>query len=330
MTKPRIAIIGAGLAGLSAAKELESRAEVTVFDKSRGVGGRLATRYADPYKFDHGAQYFTAKTDAFKTFIKPLEEKGLIARWNANFVEFDNGAIVQERQWDSNFPHYVGVPKMNEIGKYLAHDMDVKLGTQIAAIERGNDKWILKDSNDNEYPNFDWVIVATPSHQAVNILPQNFVHKVAVSNIKMQGCFTLMLGLSEPLELGWEAALVKNSNLSWVSVNSSKPNRSKEYSLVVHSSNYWADENIDADKTWVQEQMLAELSALIKQDIQPKLIHNVLHRWRYANVAKQETDGFLIDNTNKIAACGDWLVQGRVEAAFTSGHTLAKEISKML
>lgn len=326
MTKIKVAIIGAGLAGLTAASELKNKANVTVFDKSRGVGGRLATRYADPYKFDHGAQYFTAKTDAFKAFIKPLEQKGFIARWDANFVEFDNGAIVQERQWDANFPHYVGVPKMNEIGKHLAQDIDVRLGTQITAVEKRNNKWLLKDSDENEYPNFDWVIVATPSHQAVNILPQNFEYKEAVGNIKMQGCFTLMLGLSEPLDLAWEAALIKNSSLSWVSVNSSKPNRNKGYSLVVHSSNNWADENIEADKTWVEKQMLTELSVLLKQDIQPKLIHNVLHRWRYANVVKQDTKEYLIDDTNKIAVCGDWLVQGRVEAAFTSGYSLAKNL----
>lgn len=330
MTKPRIAIIGAGLAGLSAAKELESIAEITIFDKSRGVGGRLATRYADPYKFDHGAQYFTAKTEAFKAFIKPLEEKGLIARWDARFVEFDNDVIVQEKQWGENFPHYVGVSKMNEIGKYLSQGIDVKLGTQIIAIDNQSNKWLLKDSNKNEYPNFDWVIVATPSHQAINILPQIFEHKDAVSNIKMQGCFTLMLGLVEPLELGWDAARIKNSALSWVSVNSNKPNRSKEYSLVVHSNNNWADENIEIDKTLVQKQMLAELSVLLKQEIQPKLINIVLHRWRYANVPKQNTEGFLVDATNKVAVCGDWLIQGKVEAAFTSGYTLAKSMNKML
>lgn len=219
---------------------------------------------------------------------------------------------------------------MNEIGKFLAQDLDIKLGTQIISIDKHNTKWLLKDSDGNEYVDFDWVIVATPSHQAINILPNNFKHKQLVSDIKMQGCFTLMLGFSEPLELGWETALIKNSNLSWVSVNSSKPNRSKEYSLVVHANNIWADEHIEDDKEWVQAQMLAELSALLKQEIQPKLIYNVLHRWRYANVTKQNTESFLIDNTNKIATCGDWLVQGRVEAAFTSGHTLAKEISKML
>lgn len=41
---PRLAIIGAGLSGLTLASELDGFAEVTVFDKSPRVGGRIATR----------------------------------------------------------------------------------------------------------------------------------------------------------------------------------------------------------------------------------------------------------------------------------------------
>ncbi|AJI69041.1 NAD(P)-binding protein [Francisella tularensis] len=73
----KIAIIGAGIAGLTAAKILKDCAQVIVFEKSRGVSGRMSTRYADPYYFDHGTQYFTAKSTDFKEFLKPMIDNGI-------------------------------------------------------------------------------------------------------------------------------------------------------------------------------------------------------------------------------------------------------------
>ena len=67
----RVAVIGAGLSGL-AARELSESSEVTVFEKSRGYGGRMATRYGGDFEFDHGAQFFTARSAEFQEFLEPL------------------------------------------------------------------------------------------------------------------------------------------------------------------------------------------------------------------------------------------------------------------
>ena len=77
----KIAIIGAGMAGLTAAHFLNGYAGVTVFEKSKGPGGRLSTRHHGSFAFDHGAQFFTSKTDEFTRFIRPFIEKGIITRW---------------------------------------------------------------------------------------------------------------------------------------------------------------------------------------------------------------------------------------------------------
>ncbi len=53
-----------------------------------------------------------------------------------------------------------------------------------------------------------------------------------------------MLGYEQPLELDFDAALVKGFDISWISVNSSKPSRDNNYTLLVHSTNKWAQENI--------------------------------------------------------------------------------------
>ncbi len=329
-TKPNVAIIGAGLAGLTVANKLKNVAHVTVFEKSRGVGGRLATRYAETYKFDHGAQFFTVKTDEFQEYIQPLLKENIIVRWDACFVEFKGSEIVQKRQWDSEYPHYVGNPKMNEVGKYLEKELHIRLNTKIETITKKGKDWELIDADGNTQGVYNIIVVASPAQQTLELLPPYFKHYSAVSNLKMQGCFTLMLGFKEPLPLNFDAALVKEADISWISVNSSKPNRTEPYSLVVHATNNWADEHIEDSKTDVQTHLLKELERILGIDVKLNLVHNVIHRWRYANITKQHGDPAMYDSKNKIGICGDWLIQGRVESAFTSGNFLAQEIVKKL
>ena len=95
--KSKIAIIGAGISGLSAAHLLKDFADITLFEKERGVSGRMSTRRAGPYFFDHGAQYFTARTKNFQDFIQPLLEEGIIERWNARYVKFKGNQIIERR-----------------------------------------------------------------------------------------------------------------------------------------------------------------------------------------------------------------------------------------
>ncbi|MBY0428616.1 MAG: NAD(P)-binding protein [Alphaproteobacteria bacterium] len=86
--KKRVAIIGAGLSGLTLAKQLSLSADIVIFEKARGVGGRMATRYAEQYFFDHGTQFFTVRTKAFKNFIEPYLQSGLVAEWKGKAITF--------------------------------------------------------------------------------------------------------------------------------------------------------------------------------------------------------------------------------------------------
>ena len=95
----RIAIIGAGFAGLVCAKLLkQSGYNCTIFEKSRGVGGRMATRRNDAYSFDHGAQFFYVKTPQFNDFLTPLKKQGIIAPWHARFNEYNHTQLITKRQ----------------------------------------------------------------------------------------------------------------------------------------------------------------------------------------------------------------------------------------
>ena len=106
----KLAIIGAGISGLSLANLLKDKFQITIFEKARGVSGRMSTRRAEPYFFDHGAQYFTARTDEFQKFLKPMLDNGLVKRWDARYVKFDHDQIIERKNWQDDEPRYVGVP----------------------------------------------------------------------------------------------------------------------------------------------------------------------------------------------------------------------------
>ena len=321
----KIAVIGAGLSGLTVSDGLKDVADVTVFEKARGVGGRMSTRYADPYQFDHGAQYFTARSDEFQDFLKPHIESGLVQEWQPKVVTLAAGEKPYKRDWFE--PHYVVAPRMNMLVKELAKDIDVSIKVEISKLEKGADGWVLHDREGGAHGSFDWVVSSAPSHQAANLIPQDFNAYDRIANSKMDGNYTLMLGLKETWENGWQAAEVKNSPIGWIALNSHKPNRETEASLVVQSTNDWAEEHIE-DVEGAKATMIKALHGLIE-----KLpTYDVLgfHRWRYASAPESKGDAYLIDESQKLGVCGDWLIKGRVEAAYLSGFKLSQALKNAL
>ena len=326
----KIAIIGAGISAITLAKNLEKTSNVSLFEKSRDVGGRMATRLSSPYEFDHGAQFFTAKNPDFKKFISPLLKENIIQQWNARFAEFRNDKILRTITWDSEYPHYVGVPGMNSISKHLSRDLDVKLNTKVnKVIKNSSNIWQLFDNNSNNLGEFDWVISTAPAIQSAEILPQLFKYHNNLLDRKMIGCFSLMLGFKKPLPLLWDAALITGTDISWASVNSSKPGRSKSFTMLIHSTNAWAEQHLSDNPQRVISHLTKEASRVIKHNTsQADFID--LHAWKYANIDKQEKSEVFIDYDNKLASCGDWLIQGRIESAFEAGFMMAKEIKKII
>ena len=140
----KIAVIGAGLSGLTFAHLFQDYADITLFEKARGVGGRMSTRRAEPYFFDHGAQYFTARIKRFQDFIQTLIGKGIIERWNARYVKFRGNQIIERRSWLDEEPRYVGVLSMSHIAKFLTQGLNIHINTRIASLKRQG-TWQLTD-----------------------------------------------------------------------------------------------------------------------------------------------------------------------------------------
>lgn len=322
-----IAIIGAGMAGLTDANILKDFANITVFEKARGVSGRMSTRYADPYFFDHGAQYFTVKTNEFSDFIQPMIDTNIIKPWDADFVEIKDNTITKQSKWNDEFKHFVGCPKMNAIAQYLAKDLDIRINTRVGSILKDNNIWKLSDDNDCHLGDFDWVVYAIPVDQLQELLPTDIRFYSDIKDTKMDACLSLMLGFDETLDIDFNAAMIHDDTISWISVDSSKPDRNTPDCLLIHSTNDWANKNIDKDRETIKQQMLDKVRSIIDFN-EPS--YSTLHAWRYANIGKQNSPAFFNDDNQKISACGDWCIKGRVESAFTSAYQLANHIKKEL
>jgi predicted NAD/FAD-dependent oxidoreductase len=329
MVKKNIAIIGAGISGLILAEELKSIANIKIFEKARGVGGRMSSRSFENFTFDFGAQFFTAKSLEFKNYIAPLIQQKIVEKWHANFVEIDGNKITYNRQWNLANEHYIASPKMNSLAKYLAkqleNSVEIILQKKISKIKKIKKIISLFDEEENLCGKFDLVILTIPSDQAIEILPKNFGFFEILKDKKMSPCFSVMLGLKSKPKLDWDCAYLKNSKLSWIAFESSKPSRSSSESLTLLSRNSWASENLERDLQEIKNELIAEFEYATNSKI-TDILHSDIHRWKYANIEKQKGEKFIYDEKNSIALASDYFIQGRIECAFQSAMALAFEL----
>lgn len=322
--QPRIAIIGAGLAGVTLASLLAKHAKVEVFEKSRGLGGRMATRHAGTVDFDHGAQYFTIRDPAFHALLEPALDAGVVQAWNRPLHRIDAEGkldVLPDRS-----ARFVAQPAQTALAKFLARSLTVTRDTKITGIEGGPGRWWLMTERGESFEPFQWVISTAPAPQTLALLPLDPDDASAVQNVRMSGCFTLMLPLPQGFTLPFSAAQVEHPVLSWIAANHTKPERGAAPAIVVHSNNAWAETHLEADLGWVKARMATALLALLPTLPPAALDSGILHRWRYASVEQPLGKPFLLDADRQIAACGDWCIGNRVEAAFQSAAALAETL----
>lgn len=330
MPLPRIAIIGAGIAGLTAATVLSPHAEVLVVDKSRGVGGRMASRRAGEFCFDHGAQFFTARSKAFRDFLQRWIATGDVSVWTPRVLTLEAGAKPYRRDWFE--PHYVGIPSMTALPKALAAALTLKLQWEVARVERSGVHWWLHATDGSSEGPFDWVIATAPAPQILQWFSPTFAGMHALQQVHYAPCFALMLGFTELPELRWDAARVKSSPLDWIVRGNHGSQQSHGHSLLLHSTHKWASEQLEADSGSITTTLLNALDAAVGQQLPtPQL--SLLNRWRYAAATHTTESHCELDVANQLGACGDWSVfsdvdngGARVESAFQSARALANKL----
>lgn len=318
---PRIAVIGAGISGLICARTLHDLGlEVTVFEKSRGPGGRTATRRADSgISFDHGAQYFTARDPQFVRQVKAWTEQGVVAEWTGRIVTIE-GAIV--RPTTDQPQRNVGVPGMTAMAGQLAADLRVRLETRIIRLARVDNNWQVTDAAGQMHGPFDHVIVSLPAPQAADLLIDHAL-AAEVRAIPMTPCWAVLAAFEGRIEAAWDGAFVHGSPLAWVARHSSKPGRdcSKDC-WVLHASPDWSTAHQDLARDNVQATLLSAFASITNA---PALdpVHLDAHRWLFSATPLSLDRLVLFDGDTGLVVCGDWLAGGRVEGAFLSGIAAA-------
>jgi len=329
-------VIGAGWAGLTAARALvKGGREVVVLEKSRGPGGRSATRRADGARFDHGAQYFTVRGARFGRHLQQWRDAGLVQPWRPRLAVIGERPARTEtgetRAEDTN--RFVCVPGMNGVCRYMAADLDCRFEQRVnrLAFER---HWRLA-LDSGESLRARRLLITAPPAQAAELLGEDDRLYDQLAAVAFQPCITGMLAFNKPLDPGFDAAFVNQPGaLSWVACNSSKPERTGN-NWVLHADGQWSDDNLGAPLECLAERLAEAFAELIGERLSKPLPGTSLqlaHRWRYSQAAQaldqelisqaaQALDQELIaDSERRLAIAGDWLAGSRIEGAWTSGR----------
>jgi renalase len=319
-----VAVIGAGVAGLLCARTLaEHGVPVTIFEKSRGLGGRCATRRIDAWQFDHGAQYFTVRDPRLAPLVERWRLQGLIALWQGTL------AVREKGQWQPakrGVHRWVAVPGMSALGAHLAEKLDVRRNTMVERIERAGDRWRLMSDSGDDLGSFSVVLVCVPSPQALHLLTPvaPALAQLAAAAV-MHPIWATMLALPDRPGVTWDGAFLNDDEtLSWISRNASKPGRDAGEAWVLHATREWTLRHLEESTDSVSEMMTTAFQHATGCTTRP--VHAVSHRWRYALPDPVVAAPALYDAALGLGAAGDWCGGARVEGALLSGIALAEHV----
>jgi len=321
----RIAVIGAGIAGLACARELaRADAKATVFERSRGLGGRLGTRRQGNLAFDHGAQFITARSRSFVKYAEVAARAGVLGRWSPRILEDDRPWEAPVEDW------YVGQPGMSALARPMSRNVELQAGVGVHEIIQSQRGWELKTDSGRQNHIFDAVAVAVPAPQALTLLGphgRTFRH---LHEVRMAPCWAGMFAFDQPVDVGADVRRWTQGPLTWAACDSSKPNRPPgPQCWVVHASIDWSREHLEADAAEISRLLLGEFTKATGCRL-PAPVHAQAHRWRHAFVEQPLGLPCLVDEEIAAGTCGDWCIAPRVEAAFESGRALAHSLLSMV
>jgi renalase len=327
----KVAVIGAGVAGASCARALTAAGvSVHVVDKSRGPGGRLATRRLEwldaqgrqrIVKVDHGAPAFAASEPDFRQFLADAIPSGSLTAWRPR-------QAPNSRPLDDADRLFIPTPDMPSLCRGLLREVPATWSFVVDRLLQGPLGWQIEAAGSTLPGYFDAVVLALPPAQAAPLLaPHRRDWAQRASLALMQPCWTMM-GVSRRTvqDLRWDVALPDQGPLAWVMRNDARPGResaNEEAHWVAHARAGWSRQHLEQPADWVQRQMQAALQEVLGEPIEWQ--HAVVHRWRYAMPQPSgalPTPRCWWDVARGLGVCGDFFGGTGVEGAWQSARAL--------
>ncbi|MGF2035471.1 MAG: NAD(P)/FAD-dependent oxidoreductase [Nostoc sp. CmiVER01] len=336
-----IAVIGAGIAGLVCAQQLSQAGySVLVVEKSRGFGGRLATRRLHGTCADHGACYLKPKGELFRRFVEILRSRHILEVWTEEVYELTAGTPLSEPK--NRSPRYIAPGGMSAIAKSLAPGLEILLNQRVIAITpTPENSWRLTLESSNEELAAKALVVAIPAPQAVMLLEplgESVLDAVFLDNLRSVEFYPSISAIagyfptSQPFP-EWKAlTFVDDADLAWIGLDSSKRPNPQQPHFVVQSSADFAQRHLESQDLQPVGQLMLQRAA---ESLSLPWLNTPewmqVHRWRYAFPSRPWQEAFLSAGTPlPLVCCGDWCGGNLAEGAMLSGLAAADEINHQL
>lgn len=321
-----VLVVGAGLAGLALAGDVgRAGLRVRLADKGRnGPGGRCATRrFKDGAFADHGAQYFTARSERLQALAAEWTQAGWLRAWSHGFPLWD-GAI-QERP--AGHPRFAPPAGMNDLPRHLAAGLDIQTNAKVVSLRRSSDDqtWLATTETGEMFAGRR-VVLNLPPAQIVPLV-RDFVDTAPLEAVRFWPAWALIIRLERDVDgATWPALEAKHPVLYWLSRDHTKRTdpATAPPVLVAHAQGPWSEQHLEDDPETVKNALLAAAEEIAGQKLAVR--DAVPFRWRYSQPVEPYPAKHFYDSHLALGWCGDWCGGPKVEGALTSGWSLAEAI----
>ena len=312
-----IAIIGAGITGLSLAYNLKGN-NITIFDKSWRPGGRVSTRKNNQLIFDHGAHYLSKnhKSEQLRRLLKELnivDEKEIY--FSTNFLKKE----ILKKQI------LVGRDGMNSIPRKIFDNLKIKshFNTKITKIIKMNDKYSIY-ADEKEFNDFDLVLVCIPYLQAKE-LTSEFIDFNTKHEPRYEPIYTVMLSYEKNNNINIDGGLNLHKDLSFFMKQNFKFPDLKDECWVLNLSSDFTNKNLDIDNEILEKKVISIFENSFNINQKPKFQNT--HRWLYAQTKvtynSLSKKNWIGSKDSKVFLSGDWVMGKSLSDAWDAGLQLS-------
>jgi len=334
----RVAIIGAGMTGASAASALaDAGAEVTVFDKGRGPGGRMSSKRLPQddtssgyLQLDMGAQYFTARHPWFLRQVRQWQQQGVVQRWDFAPHVWQHALLLPS---DDETTRYVGTPAMHQMLRAQLSTMMQHYSCQVTELSyslssfssQQAGEWTVSTADGASYAGFDALLLTCPPEQCRKLLATHPLTEQLPADLLLP-CWAVAIELAAPVTHPAVGIFGKSGVLSWCARHNAKPGRpALAEHWVLHLNASSSLQLLEATPEEVAAVAEQAFSQIIGQKLQ--VTSALCHRWLYASYnAEVAPPGVLSDPAQQLVVAGDWSLGGRVENAWLAGVMAASRL----